>query len=256
MTSSVRRAVPLVALVLGSPLAARADGPTATQILAMVDKAQGDFEDLTTESKMVVREPGQSTGREYQFVTISKGNTKRLVRFLAPGDVKGMGMLIEGRDTMYAFLPGFQRVRRLGTHVKNQTFMGSDTSSDEMGAFAMVDVYDAKLLGEEGQNWMLELTPKPGKDVEFPRRKLWVDKTVHQMTRVEDYDAKGANARTTVRSDYRKDEGPGEHYTPFKMTIVDHRRNDHATDILMLSAKVNQKVPDDVFSQRSLVRGN
>ena len=39
------------------------------------------------------------------------------MRFLAPGDVKGMGMLIEGRGTMYAFLPGFNKVRRLGLHV-------------------------------------------------------------------------------------------------------------------------------------------
>src|SRR4051794_10958363 len=91
--------------LLASP-AARADEPSAAAILKMTDDAHGGFSDLTTDSKMTIREPGQTTGREFQFVTISRGNNKRLVRFTAPGDVKGMGMLVENRDTMYAYLPG------------------------------------------------------------------------------------------------------------------------------------------------------
>lgn len=250
----------LAAACLGAPWLARAEGPagatiTPAEILVRVDKAQGDFEDLTTESKLVVREPGQATGREYQFVTISKGSEKRIVRFLSPGDVKGMGMLIEGRDTMYAFLPGFQRVRRLGTHVKNQTFMGSDVSTEDMAAFKMAEVYDARLVGEEEGNYVVEVTARPGKEVEFPRRKLWIDKKIFQPVRLEDYDAKGVNVRSTTRTDYRRDEGPVEHWTPFRMTIIDHRRNDHTTELLMTSARVNQKVKDDAFSQRQLVRG-
>src|SRR5439155_4645090 len=202
-----------------------------------------------------IRDPGQDKGREYQFTTISRGNEKRIVRFLAPGDVKGMGMLVEGRDTMYAFLPGFQRVRRLGTHVKNQSFMGSDASFEDMAEGAFTGLFDAKLVVSDEKNWILELTMLPGKEGEFPRRKIWVEKTIHQVTRLEDYDAKGTNVRSQTRTDYRKDEGPIVHWTPYDIKIVDHRRNDHSTEIIMLSSKVNQKVPDDVFSQRSLVRG-
>jgi outer membrane lipoprotein-sorting protein len=248
-------ALAAVAALPGLPAAARAGEPTAVEILAMVDKAQGNFEDLTTDSKLVVKEPGQTAGREYRFVTISRGSAKRLVRFLEPGDVKGMGMLIEGADTMYAFLPGFQKIRRLGTHVNNQSFMGSDVSTEDMAGGNMVDLYDAKLVETTDKEWVIELALKPGKSGQFPKRKMWVDKTIHQASRIEDYDGKGGNVRSTTRTDYRKDEGPVEHWTPYAMKIVDHRRNDHQTEILMLSSKVNQKVPDDVFSQRSLVRG-
>src|SRR5438034_8947398 len=81
-----------------APIAARAGAePSVAEVLKLTDKAHGDFTDLTTDSKLIIREPGQSAGREYQFLTISRGNEKRLVRFLAPGDVKGMGMLVEGR---------------------------------------------------------------------------------------------------------------------------------------------------------------
>lgn len=239
--------------------AAAADEPSPAEIIKLVDKAQGDFKDLTTDSKLVVMEPGATSGREYRFVTISKGNEKRLVRFLEPGDVKGMGMLIEGRDTMYALLPAFgNRIRRLGTHVKNQGFMGSDVSTEDMAGGTLADVYDVKVVsGSEngGKEWKLELTVKPGKEAEFPRRFMWVQKDINQITRFEDFDAKGTNVRSSWRSDYRKDEGPANHYTPFLLRIVDHRRNDHVTEIRMLSAKVNQNVPDDTFTQRALVRG-
>src|SRR5438105_5036688 len=176
-----------------APPIARGGEPTAAEILQLTDKAHGDFVDLTTDSKLIVREPGQAAGREYQFLTISRGNEKRLVRFLAPGDVKGMGMLIENRDTMYAFLPGFQRVRRLGTHVKNQSFMGSDASFEDMAEGAFTGFYEPRLVGTEGNEWILELTLLPGKEAEFPKRKVWIDKTIHQITRLEDYDAKGGN---------------------------------------------------------------
>jgi outer membrane lipoprotein-sorting protein len=245
-----------IAFALMPALAAAAGAePTVAEILKLSDEAHGGFKDLTTESKLVIREPGQAVGREYQFLTISKGNEKRLVRFLAPGDVKGMGMLVEGRDTMYAFLPGFQRVRRLGTHVKNQSFMGSDASFEDMSEGALTGVYEGKLVGTEANDWVVELTLISGKEGEFPRRKVWIDKTIHQLTRIEDFDAKGQNVRSSLRTQYKKDEGEGEHYTPWNIKIVDHRRNDHSTEIIMLSAKVNQKVADDVFSQRSLVRG-
>ena len=243
-----------VSLIAGRA-AAEEKTPSAAEILKLSDQAHGGFTDLTTESKLIIREPGQDKGREFQFLTISRGNDKRMVRFLAPGDVKGMGMLVEGRDTMYAFLPGFQRVRRLGTHVKNQSFMGSDASFEDMAEGAMTGVYDAKVVGNEGTDWVLELTLLPGKESEFPKKKIWVDKKIHQLTRIEDYDAKGQNVRSQLRTNYKKDEGPVDHYTPGDIKITDHRRNDHSTEIIMLSAKVNQNVPDDVFSQRSLVRG-
>ena len=116
-------------------------------------------------------------------------------------------------------------------------------------------VFEPKLVGSEGNDWILDLTLLPGKESEYPRLKVWIDKTIHQLTRIVDYDAKGTNVRSETRTGYKKDEGDGVHYTPWDIKIVDHRRNDHSTEIVMLSVKVNQHISDDVFTQRSLVRG-
>ena len=82
-----------------------------------------NFTDGEFESKLFIRDPsGQS--REIDFTTYQKVPDKRLVRFSAPGDFKGMGVLVENKDVMYVFLPGFQKVRRVGTHVKNADLHG------------------------------------------------------------------------------------------------------------------------------------
>ncbi|MSP62541.1 MAG: outer membrane lipoprotein-sorting protein [Myxococcales bacterium] len=235
---------------------AHAGEPTAAEILKLHDAAHSGFKDLILDSKMVIREPGQTTGREFSFTTTMKGEDKRLVRFTAPGDFKGMGMLTEGRDTMYVYLPGFQKVRRMGIHLKNQSFAGSDMSYEDMNESTLTGFYEPKFVGVEGNNWILEVTLLPGKEAEFPKLKLWIDKGFHQATKIEFFDATGKKAKTGLRSGWKRDEGNGEHWSPTSVLMTDHRRNDHSTEIQMVKARVNTNVPDDMFSQRSLIRGN
>jgi outer membrane lipoprotein-sorting protein len=243
-----------VALLVPSLVANRAAAadPTAAELLVKIDQALNAFKDAVFESKLVMKQPNGST-REYVFTTYQKAPHKRLVRFSAPGDVKGMGVLIESNETMYVFLPGFQRVRRMGTHIKNQSFMGSDFSFEDMAEIAYGDIYDAKLAGSDEKNWILELTAKAGQDLEFPKIKLWADKTMFQPTRLDYYDATGKNLKTQLRLDYAKDSP--RHFQPGKVVIIDHRRNDHESQIVFTSTKIDSGLSDDLFSVRSLVRG-
>jgi outer membrane lipoprotein-sorting protein len=248
------RTLPIALLSLAA-LAPPAFAETADQVLAKLDKAMNDFADLTLETTMTVYEPGKTTGRDVNFTSVTKG-TKRLVRFTAPGDVKGMGFLVESVDTMYALLPAFgNRVRRLGTHVKNQSFMGSDIAYEEMSSTEYTSAYTPKLSGEEGGVWMLELALKPGKEAEFPKLKVWIDKKTAQATRIECFDEKGQNVKSETREGFKLDQGSETHYTAETMTFIDHRRNDHKTVLRNNKALANQKVGDDVFTQRNLQRG-
>jgi outer membrane lipoprotein-sorting protein len=237
----------LVALAVAAPALAQ----TGPEVLQKVDTAMNNFTDGTFESKLRVLEPnGQA--REYGFTTYQKVPDKRLVRFSSPGDVKGMGVLVENRETMYVFLPGFQKIRRVGTHVNNTNFMGSDFAYEDMAQTAFSHAYDAKLVGQDDKSWQLELTPKtPGGD--YTKIKMWVDKTANQPTKMEYYDASGKKLKTQERVDYKLENG---HYNPAKVIITDHRRNDHKSEIDFLGVKLNSGLKDDLFTQRSLIRGN
>jgi outer membrane lipoprotein-sorting protein len=230
--------------------AARAE--TGTDVLGFVDQAMNSFSDGTFESKLLIREPN-GTARELVFTTYQKVPDKRLVRFSSPGDVKGMGVLVENKDTMYVFLPGFQKVRRVGTHVKNQTFMGSDFSYEDMSNTRYGVTYDSKLVKEDDKQWEIDLTVKPGQEIEYPRVKMWVDKKAHQPTKVDYMDASGKVLKTTEYLEYKSD--GANHFGPSRVVVTDHRRNEHKSEIVFTGVKLNTGLKDDLFTQRSLIRG-
>ena len=92
-------------------------------------------------------EAGATKGREYQFSQTTKGQ-KRIVRFNAPGDIKGMGFLAEGRDTMYVYPPDMKKIRRMGTHIKAQSVLGSDLTNDDMSeGSGLSSLYKPTLVG-------------------------------------------------------------------------------------------------------------
>lgn len=243
-------AVAVAALWIGAPSAFADSG---ADVLTKVDNAMNNFTDGEFESKLLIREPG-GQAREIGFTTFQKVPDKRLVRFSSPGDLKGMGVLVENKDVMYVFLPGFQKVRRVGTHVKAQTFMGSDFSYEDMSLSRYSPTYDAKLIKEDASSWELELTVKPGQEIEYPRVHMWVDKKAQQPTRIDFMDAGGKVLKTTEYVDYHIDDA--NHYGPSKVIVTDHRRNDHKSEIIFTRVKLNQGLKDDFFTQRTLIRGH
>jgi outer membrane lipoprotein-sorting protein len=242
----------IIACLLVSATAYAAD-PTGAEVLGKVDAALNAFKDGTFESKLLVKQP-DGKAREYQFITYQKNPDKRLVRFLAPGDVKGMGFLVESRETMYAFLPGFQKIRRLGTHVKNQTFMGSDVGFDDMSQTSFGNTYEAKGLTADGDKWVIDLAQKSGMDLEYPRMKLTVAKEQFWVLKIEYLDGSGKKLKTQERLDYKQD-GPS-HWQPMKIVFTDHRRNHHQSEIVFSATKTDTGLSDDLFTQRTLMRGN
>ena len=243
----------LLAVVASAP--ALGGDPIGPQILAKVDEAMNNFTDGEFDSKLLIREPGATQAREFAFTTYQKAPAKRLVRFNSPGDVKGMGVLVENPETMYVFLPGFQKIRRVGTHVKSQTFMGSDFGYEDMSQSTYSPTYDATLVGLDAKTWQLELTLKPKMETEFPRLNMWIDKTSYQPVKIEYCDASGKKLKTQERTGYTLDPG-GAHYYPARIVVVDHRRNGHSSEIVFTGSKLNQGLKDDLFTQRSLIRGN
>lgn len=222
-----------------------------TDVLKKADAALNSFKDGYFESKLIVRNPGGT--REYDFTTSQKSPDKRLVLFTAPGDVKGMGILVQGKE-VHVYLPGFQKVRRMGTHVKNQTFMGSNFGFDDFSQIAYADSYDAKILSEDDASWTVEMNAKKGIDPEFPKLVMTVDKKIHHPLKVEYYDASGKKQKTQIRSEYKQD--APNHHQPGKIQMIDHRRGDNASDIVFGATKIDQGLTDDIFTVRSLARGN
>ena len=203
-----------VAILLFSAGTAWAD--SGPEVLGKVDNAMNNFTDGEFESKLFIREPNGSA-REIDFTT-------------------------------------FQKVRRVGTHVKAQTFMGSDFSYEDMSLSRYSPTYDAKLVKEDANSWELELNVKPGQEIEYPRIHMWVEKKSQQPTKIDFMDGSGKVLKTSEYVDYHIDDA--NHYGPSKVVVTDHRRNDHKSEIVFTRVKLNQGLKDDFFTQRTLIRGH
>lgn len=224
---------------------------SADDLLRQMDRQANAFGDATFRFKLIIKETN-GAAREFEFRTQQKGQ-KRLVRFLSPATIKGMGVLVENPDTMYVLLPEFNnRVRRVGTHQAGQSFMGSDVSNSDMSLTELAPVYTATFAGSEGTQRTLELTARPGIAAEFPRLRVVCDPGKGLIAKIEYLDASGKKLRTQERLEYKQDSG--KHASPGRVVFTDHRKNNHQTELVLLESKLDTGLTDDNFTQRALTR--
>jgi hypothetical protein len=239
-----------------SAMASRAEPPapaaeSADALLARVDKQGNSFNDAFFHYKLRILEA--SAVRELELEIRQKGTQKRLVRFLAPADIKGMAFLFLSADTTYVLLPAFgNRVRRLGNKQLNASLLGSDMNFSDLSAVDLGRSYAPKSAGSEGGLEILELSLRPGKQSEFPRLKLWLDPKNATISKLESMDASGKKLRTAELLELKQD-GPS-HWSPGKIVYTDHGRGNHQTELILLESKLDNGFSDDEFTVRALQR--
>ena len=86
--------------------------------------------------------------------TDGRGN-KMLVRFLSPNDIKGTALLVwehpDADDERFLYLPALGRARRIAGEEKQQSFVGSDLSYEDIGGRDIADY--AYAFANENASW-------------------------------------------------------------------------------------------------------
>ena len=219
-------------------------------LVAAADKRHVPFKDEILKTKMTLN-GGVHKDVVYVFDTYTKGSNRRAVRFEEPPEMRGMGVVIKGRSEVYARLPDSDKVRRVGTHSKRQSFYGSDWSMDDMSMITLGGDYDAKILDSEGTHVRLELTIKKGVDLPYPRLVIKIDKKLILIDYIEYYDDNGKYVKLQQRFD-PKVFGGG--FLMYSRVVMTDAATKHTTENLVLEEKINQNIPDDNFTKRWLVR--
>lgn len=252
-----RRAWPFVIVASAAAPGAFADSGDATlrgsEILRKVDDTMNNFDDQTFDNTMRVIE-GNGSARERRFRTWQRRGGRRLVRFTAPADVAGTAVLVESRDMTYVYLPGYKRVRRVAGHARSQTFLGSDFTFEDVSDVVMSDKYTAVLTGETADEWMLELRPKSPGETEYARLAMIVSRKLLHYTKLEYFDAAGQKIKTQTEGEFTWFEKDRD-WTPGLVTMTDHRRADHRTEVRIKVVATNSRLPDEMFTPRELERG-
>jgi len=239
----------MLTLLIAVP--ARAD-KRGQEIIEKLDRLQTAAADQYFVFDMTTYQEGKSPTTMTLEVYI-KGTRLRRVKFLAPGDLKGTRMLVRALDQMYIYLPAYRRVRRIASHVRDQGFMGSAYSYDEMAIVTYADVFDCDLAAESDSHYQLKCRRRPGQSFHYEVMEMDIRKDNHHPDQLRFFNAKGQKLKTDYRNDYHcRDDG--RTCTPYTMKLVDHSRGDLYTVMKLKDWKVNTGIKDSFFTVRALQR--
>lgn len=246
-TVAVARGVALTLAMAISPGALRAQ--EAGTLLARVDSTLNAPRDQTgLERTTLVDADGSTKERLLRFY--QKGPEKRLVRFTEPADVRGVGFLRLAEDQMYLYLPAFRRVRRIASSIRNESFMGTDFSYEDLAQTRYSEDYDARAVSEEAGSYTLTLIPRGGADVSYGRLVMEVSSADWIPRKIDYFDADGERVKTLTVSEVRVVDGY-VHATRMEMVTW---RTGHRTVLELEEVGFDTGLPDDLFSQRFLKR--
>ncbi|TNF37013.1 MAG: outer membrane lipoprotein-sorting protein [Deltaproteobacteria bacterium] len=257
---SLNQLAPLLfALALGgaalAPSPARADafsdakGKGAQAMLAESDRLTNHYDSQQWKMRMTIT-PRGSESRVLEFRIWQREQKDRLVRFDAPGEVKGLSMLSNGADVMYVYSPQTDNVRRVASHAKRQTLLGSNLSYDDMGSIDLSDAYTATFGDETATHQWLVLEKKPDVDVGWQTLKVRIDKANLMADQIE-YVEGGKTARVQTRTRFEVLDGVPTYRTIEMKTLDDGL----VTKLEVLEQKIGEDLPKSMFKKKNLVRG-
>ena len=175
----------LTLFVSTQALAAEAD-----DILKKVEDTMTAPKDMSADMLMTLKDSDGKT-KDRKVSTKQMGTDLRMIKFLSPAEVKGVGFLVISSDEMYLYMPEFGKVRRIASHVKNDNFMGTDFSYSDMGGGDYEDDYSVTLAKKEGTVVTLELKPKNADDIQYSKLVMVVDTANYIPSKIEFFDKAG-----------------------------------------------------------------
>ena len=241
----------LAGWVVAAPVAQTGDWPTASELLAAMDRNL-QYDTRTATSLMVVEDSRRT--RTYKLVSFGRGEDDAAIEYLQPAREKGTKMLKKG-DDLWIYMPRAERTQKISGHMLRQGMMGSDVSyEDMMQAADFEEMYEAKVVGEEGKHgrpcWKLEARARDD-SVTYPKRVIWIDQEHHLPLRQELFALSGVLLKTWVMSDIEIIEGRP---VAKRMEISDALRTGSRTVLEVEKVTFGVKLKKEVFTRRWLER--
>jgi hypothetical protein len=205
----------------------------------------------------LVEKDGQPRVREMEIWRKDfSGLKKTLIRFNSPAEIKGTGFLTwENRDMdddQYLFLPELRRSRRIVSSQKDQRFVNSDLTYEDMQRRKVEkDIHrllGTKILGSVNC-WILESTPKPSAESQYEKFVAFVIRDNYIPLQIDYYKHGRVIKRYTVLN-LQKVDGI---WTDMVAEMAD-LRSQHKTMLEVQKISYNVNLDSNIFTIRNLER--
>lgn len=196
--------------------------------------------------------------KRWEFVRLgSFGDSKSMLRFTEPPEVKGVALLIHNHpdraSDQWMWRPEIGRDQRIALQDRSTRFFGTDFSFEDLEE-RDVNQYDYKLAGEEAVDgeacWKIEGRPKQSKSSQYTYSLLWVRKDTLVTARIEAFNKSGLARRIS----YRDIEKIQNVWTARTMEVLDAAKKSRT---VMKLEKLQYNIPlkDADFTMQALRRG-
>ena len=124
----------------------------------------------------------------------SHGQSRVVLRFTLPAEVKGVALLVvnhpDRASDQWMWTPAIERDRRIALQDRSTRFFGTDFSFEDLEE-RDVNQYDYVLLGEEPVDgaacWKIQSTPRESRSSQYTRSIVWIRKDNYAFARIESY---------------------------------------------------------------------
>jgi hypothetical protein len=186
----------------------------------------------------------------------SYGNSKAVIRFTAPAEVKGVALLVvnhaDRASDQWMWTPAVGRDRRVALQDRSTRFFGTDFSFEDLEE-RDVGQFDYRLTGEEAIDgapcWRIEARPRAAKSSQYTLSRVWIRKDNYVPAQYENY-VKDQLARRLRQSDIANVQGI---WTARTLEMTDLRRNSR-TILRIEKLAYNAPMQDGDFTVQALRR--
>jgi predicted RND superfamily exporter protein len=236
--------------------------PSAAELIEKSVQAGRVKDSVASATFTLTHRDGASRVRQTSGLTRLQANGQdslRVVRFLAPADIKGTATLLVEHagadDDMWVYLPALGKVRRLSAANKRDSFVGTDFSYGDIIGHKTPEWTHA-LLREEPVDgvpaYVIESVAASDAvraNSGYSKRVSWVRKDNFVAARIEFWDLGGQPLKRVTVSDIRP-VGEGR-FQPMR-SVAENLRTGHRTVIVFDDFKADQGVPLEAFTVQKL----
>jgi outer membrane lipoprotein-sorting protein len=184
------------------------------------------------------------------------GDSKAVLRFTAPAEVKGVALLImnhpDRASDQWMWIPAIERDRRIALQDRSTRFFGTDFSFEDLEE-RDVNQFTYTLVGDDSvdgtPSWKIQSTPKGAKTSQYTRSTIWIRKDTYAVARIENY-VDDRLVRRLTYGDFQQVQGI---WTARQMEMTDLRR-DSRTRLTLEKLQYNVPLKDEDFTLQAIRR--
>ena len=200
---------------------------------------------------------GKTSEKRWTYSRIgSHGQSKVVIRFTDPAEVRGVALLIvnhpDRASDQWMWTPALERDRRIALQDRSTRFFGTDFSFEDLEE-RDVDQFDYALLDDEAVDgaacWKIQSTPKESKSSQYTAQIQWIRQDNYAWARIDSYVGADVVRRLTLR-DIRNVQGI---WTARETAMRDFRRAS-ITRLALQKIEYNAPLGDSDFTLQALRR--